>query len=346
MQAFDWLLQTFAAFNQPAVLAAALICGAIGAALLGNALFWKLHAIRVQGELIGVRKRGKTFRSVYRYALPSGGAAEGTSHEGSSSLQGRESGAKRALLVIIEHPDEVQEASSPVWSVVGALLLAAAAWLFDAAITTWPVNRWTWIAAGLLLLYGGVRLWRSILPAEKRLGAADFKALIARRGADDIAASPLLRSEDIRATPEYRAVEDKQRAMQRRFTPVLLMTGIALMGTGIYVGRTLVRLESGVRAQGRIIELEMRKSGSHEVYYPIVSFSTDQNVIVHFSDRAGSNPPAYHVGDAVTVIHPNGDLRAAIIDRGWVNWLPAALMLIFGMALFMAGLRAQRKRTI
>lgn len=346
MPAFDWLLQTFAAFNQPAVLAGALICGAIGADLLGNALFWKIHAIRVQGELIGIRKRGSVFRSVYRYALPTGGTADGTSNQGSSSLQGRQTGTKRALLVIAEHPDEVQEASSRAWSVIGAVLLAVAAWLFCAAITTWPVNRWTWITAGLLLLYCGVRIWRSILPAEKRLGAANFMALIARRRADDIAASPLLRSDDIRATPEYQAIEDRQRAMQRRFTPVLLLTGIALMGTGIYAGRTLVRLESGVRVQGKVIELELRKSGSHDVYYPIVSFTTDQHVIVHFSDRAGSNPPAYHVGDAVTVIHTNGDLRAAIIDRGWVNWLPAALMLIFGMALFTAGLRAQRKRTI
>lgn len=345
MPAFDWLLQSFGAFNQLAVLAAALICGGIGGALLGNALFWRIHAVRVQGELIGVRRRGNVFRSVYRYALPAGGSAEGTSNEGSRSLLGRETGTRRALLVIPEHPNEAQEASSHGWSVLGALLLGAAAWLFHTAITTWPVSQWTWIAAGLLLLYCGVRIWRSILPAEKRLGAAGFKALLPRRRADDLAESPLLRSEDIRATPEWRAAEDRQRAMRRRFTPVLLLTGIALMGTGIYLGRTLVRLESGVRVSGKVIALELRKSGGHGVYYPIVSFETDTSIIVHFSDRVGSNPSAYHVGDAVAVIYPTGDLRAAIIDRGWVNWLPAALTFILGTALFAGGARAPRKPT-
>lgn len=344
MRAFDWLLLTLGALNQLVVLGAALICGALGAALLGNALFWRIHAVRVRGEVIGVRKLGSVFRSVYRYTLPGGGAAEGTSNEGSSSLQGRETGTMRDLWVIVQHPNEVEEASSHVWSVIGVLFLGAAAWLFHTAITTWAVSRWTWIAAGLLLLYGGVRAWRSILPAEKRLGAASFKALFARRATDDAAAVPLQSADEIRATPEYRALDDKLRVTQRRFTPVLLLTGIALMGAGIYVGRTLVRLESGVRVQGKIIELELRKTGSHSVYYPIVSFATDQNVIVHFSDRVGSNPPAYHVGDTVTVIHPSGDLRSAIIDRGWVNWLPVALMLIFGMTLFVAALRAQRRR--
>ncbi|HEX3914095.1 MAG TPA: DUF3592 domain-containing protein [Steroidobacteraceae bacterium] len=344
MPAFDWL-QSLAAFNQLGVLAAALICGAVGAALLGNALFWRIHAIRVQGEAIGVRRNGTTFRSVYRYALPGKSNVEGTSNEGSSSLEGRESGTRRMLLVIAAHPDEVQEASSHVWSAIGVLFVGAAAWLFRIAVTAWPVNRWTWIAAGLLLLYGGVRIWRSIRPAEKRLGAANFKALIARRPVDDIGAGPLLRCEDIRATPEWRALEDRQRAQRRRFTPVLLITGIALIGIGIYVGRTLVRLESGVRVPGKIIALDPRNSGSHAVYYPLVSFSTGTGTIVHFSDRVGSNPPAYHVGDAVTVIYPAGDLHAAIIDRGWINWLPAGLAFIFGLALFAAGMRALRMRT-
>ena len=343
MPALSWLLQSGGAFNQFAVLAAALICGAIGAALLGNALFSQLHAVHVQGELIGVRRRGDLFRSVYRYALPAGGSVEGTSIEESSSLYDRDTGTRRGLWLILERPNEVQEASSPVWGVVGALLLGAAAWTLHTADTMWPASRWTWIAAGALLLYCGVRIWRSLLPSEKRLGAASFKALVGRRRADDIAASAVLRSEEIRTTPEGRALEAKQRAMRRRFTPVLLLTGIALMGTGIYLGRTVVRLQGGVRVTGKVIALELRKSGSRGTYYPIVSFSTDTNVIVHFSDRVGSNPSAHHVGDAVKVIYPPGDLRAAMIDRGWVNWLPAALPFLFGAALFAAGARGLRK---
>jgi hypothetical protein len=86
---FGLVAQGLAALNQVGLLLAALVCGGIGALFVGNAAYWRLHAIRVQGEVIGVRQGGKCYNTVYRYTLPSGESHEATSREGSSSLRGR-----------------------------------------------------------------------------------------------------------------------------------------------------------------------------------------------------------------------------------------------------------------
>jgi hypothetical protein len=343
MKVFEYLIDGFAAFNQLVLLAGALICGSVGAALLGNALFWKIHAIRVQGRLIGVRQYQNMFRSVYRYTLPSGQSYDATSNEGSGSLKGRETGATRSLLVLPEHTDEVQEASSHVWTVVGLLFLAVAVWMFRAALKAWPLGPATWLAGGVFLLYSGFRIWRSVLPAEKRLGSTNFKAMIAQRRAADAAVSPLLRSEDIRATPDWRANEEKQQALRKRWTPALLLFGAALLTLGAFLSRTLVHLESaGLRAPGSIQSLEYSSSQRRGSYYPVVIFTDAGGTRASFRDRIGSNPPAFRAGDAVTVLYVSGEPRSAMIDRGWVNWLPSGLSALFGALLCLVGFRALR----
>jgi hypothetical protein len=65
---FGLLVSGLTAFNQLVWLLIALFCSLLGAALLGNALYWRLHALHVQGELRGLRQSGKVYRAVYRYA--------------------------------------------------------------------------------------------------------------------------------------------------------------------------------------------------------------------------------------------------------------------------------------
>lgn len=339
----EFLIDGFAAFNHLLLLGGALICGGLGAALLGNALFWKIHAIRVQGELIGVRQRQNIYRSVYRYTLPTGQSCEATSNEGSGSLKGRDTGSLRSLLVLPERTDEVQEASSHVWTVVGIVFVAVAVWIFRVAVRVWPLGPATWIACGILLLYAGFRIWRSILPAEKRLGTAHFRALLAQRRVADVAASPLLRSEDIRATPEWRANEEKQRLQRKRRAPLVLVLGLVLLALGAFLGRTVVHLESaGRRAPGSVESLEYSSSQSRGSYYPVVGFMDADGDRQRFRDRIGSNPPAFRVGDAVTVLYVSGEPRSSMIDRGWINWLPCSFSLLFGALACVAGIRGWR----
>jgi hypothetical protein len=149
--------------------------------------------------VIGVRQSQGTYHSVYRYALPSGQSCEATSNQGSGSLRGRATGASLPLLVIPEHPDEVQEARSHVCTLVGAVFLAIGAWLFYIAVTTWPVGPMTWVVAAALALYLGFKIRRIALPGEKRLGCTSGPTVLRQRKEPEIASHPLQHAEDILA---------------------------------------------------------------------------------------------------------------------------------------------------
>lgn len=175
------------------------------------------------------------------------------------------------------------------------------------------------------------------------LGAANFKARILQQRAAGIADAPIVRAEDIRATAEWRANDAKQRLLQKRWTPVLLLFGVILLGVGIFLGRSLVRLESGgLRAHGSVESLEWSSSQDHGAYHPVVGFTNQSGDRVHFRDPLGSNPPSFRVGDPVTVLYLAGEPRSAAIDRGWVNWLPSTLSFLFGALLCWAAIRTLR----
>src|SRR2546429_9944648 len=107
---FGRFANTLSAVNQVAAFMGALACWGFGGLLVGSAVYWRLHAVRVSGEVIGVRRKGNCYNSVYRYLAPSGETCEATSIEGSGSLRGRDTGTQVPLLVIPDKPQEVQEA--------------------------------------------------------------------------------------------------------------------------------------------------------------------------------------------------------------------------------------------
>src|SRR2546421_12426938 len=103
---FDLVANTLSAVNQLAAFVGALACWGVGGLLVGSAVYWRLHAVRVSGEGIGVRQDGNCYNSGYRYVAPSGETCGATSIEGASSLRGRDTGTQVPLLVI---PDKAQE---------------------------------------------------------------------------------------------------------------------------------------------------------------------------------------------------------------------------------------------
>lgn len=129
-------------------------------------------------------------------------------------------------------------------------------------------------------------------------------------------------------------MQQQQRKGLRFIIPLLLLAGCGLMAFSYHLAKQQSRINaSGLRAPGHVISLQSERSDDDTVYYPVVSidFATGP---LQFRDRAGSNPPSYHVGETVTVLYltsnPSG---TAMIDRGRRNWLPAALTGLFG-ALF------------
>lgn len=334
---FDMLISGAAAFNQLIAFGAALLCALLGAVLVGNALYWKLRALRVQGELIGVRQQGKTYRSVYRYTGPDGHSYEGTSNQGSSSLAGRATGASVALLVMPGDLTQVEEARSHAWTLIGIVFLATGSGLFYYAVHMWPIGPATWVVAGLLIVYAAVRIRRVVL--RSRTSSLP-------RNSATMAALPLQRSEDILAQPERRALDARQRTLLKRWSPLLLLLGLLSLALSYHLGRTLLVLQaSGYRASGTVQSLETSSTSSNDTtYYPQVTFIARSGAAVRFRDRVGSNPPAYRVGEAVAVLYLPQDPGSAMIDRGIWNWIGPGIVLLAGVVLIISSLRSLSAR--
>ena len=342
---FDIFVGLISAFNQIGVLAGALVCAGLGALLVGNAVYWRLHAVRVQGQVIGVRQSGNILNAVYRYTLPSGETREATSVEGSDSTRGKQTGDVASLLVIPEKPDEVQEARHHVFTIVGVVLLAAGAGLFYYAVTAFHAGTMTWVVGGLFVAHFLERARQIVFPKDKRLQLSAWRQMLAQRQAAQLGAMPVQRLEDVASLPERRALEDRQRATLRRLAPFLLIAGVGLFALGVHQSRALVRLESfGVRARGVVSSLSSSSSGRDRSYYPVVTYTDQAGKRIRFRDNTGSNPPMYHVNESVTVLYSASEPGNAIIDRGVWNWLPSAILYALAVLLSLVSIGLLRRK--
>lgn len=355
---FDLVFSAFSALNQVGVFLGALLCCGLGALLVGNAIYWRRHAVRVEGEVIGVRRNGNFLNAVYRYALPSGETVEGTSVEGSTSESGKQTGTLVPLWVIPEKPREVQEAGGVlghVFTVVGVVLLGVGIALLWVAVTAWRTGPMTWLVAAFVVARLLQKAQRIFAPKDKSLPRLPWRGLLARlkeaqtqqNAAQGQKTPPLQRVEELAASPEYRDQQTARRAQLGRLAPFLVLAGVGLVVLGVHESRVLMRLESaGVRAPGTVTSLVSSRSNNGGVtYHPLVSYRDGAGRTVVFRDSVGTNPPSHHVGDAVTVLYLPGEEGRAVIDRGLWNWLPSIILFVLGGAVFAGGLAALRNRS-
>ena len=346
---FDLVFSTLTALNQVATFVGALVFWGLGGLLVGNAIYWRRHAVRVQGEVIGVRRNGDCLNSVYRYVSPSGETLEATSLEGSSSVRGKETGTTVPLWVIPEKPNEVQEAGNHLFTVVGVLLLGAGVALFWVGVTAWRTGPMTWVVASLAVVHLLQKARGIIAPKDKALPRSLWRELLAQMrdaGAQARNAQPVQRLEELTRLPEYRDKQIRQRAQLRRLAPFLVLAGIGLLALGVHQSRLLLRLQStGVRTPGIVTSL-VSSSDSHGgvTYHPIVAYTDGHGRKVAFRDSVGTNPPMYRAGQAVTVLYAPDEEARAVVDRGLWNWLPSVILYVLGGAAFAGGLAGLRSR--
>jgi hypothetical protein len=346
---FDLAANGMAAWNQVEMLVAALACLGLGGALLGNRLYWRMHGMHVQGEIIGVRETEKgMYRSVYRYSLPDGQRCESTSDVGSNSTRGRDSGRIVDLLVFRDSPQQAKEAHNYLVEIVGAIILIAGAALFYGGVTRWPVTGMTLIMGVLMLVYLGSGARRFLKPPRPGEPRASWKLLLKSRQ-DAIENTPVRRIEEILGSPEQDIEQQKQRKGLRFVVPLLLLGGFGLIALSLHLANQQSRMNaSGARAPGHVISLQSERSDNDTVYYPIVSFDV-AGTPLQFKDHRGSNPASHEVGEAVTVLFlPSSPQGTAMIDRGRWNWLPVALTGLFGtllVILAVPGMRGMRRNT-
>jgi hypothetical protein len=131
------------------------------------------------------------------------------------------------------------------------------------------------------------------------------------------------------------------RASNRRVAGTLfLVAGVAIIALGVYLGRSMLRLESaGLAAPGSVVALHTHLRRHTIVYRPVIRFTTASGSEVQFEDSSGSNPPAYRVGEQLRVRYlASTPANSAIIDQGIWNWSGPIILAVFGVLIIGIGI--------
>jgi hypothetical protein len=132
-----------------------------------------------------------------------------------------------------------------------------------------------------------------------------------------------------------------QFATPGRVVLLLVLCGTLGMGT-LFLGGALISahftqkfLRTSLTAQGRVVALRPVRSGQHNslTYAPVFRFDVPGT---HFStvvSNTSSSPPAFKVGEVVTVHYQPGHPEKAVIDSFGQLWLGD---LVFGISGAMA----------
>jgi hypothetical protein len=344
---FDLIFQGAQAYNQIGFFIGALVCLAIGGLMLGNSMYWRLHALRAPGTVIGVIASGVTYTPVYRYTLADGQSHVAKSDTGSGWVRGKETGRVVPLMISAHNPTQAREASSYLLDLIGIVFVVPGIVFGYIALTAYPITLMTWIVAAGMLLYLGERGYRVLIPKGQRLSIEEWKKQhnIGQTTLDLTNVRPI---ESIVSVPDVAQTRLKQLQSYRFIVPILGIVAMLLVAIGIHQGIRISRLEAmGQRTQGQVVRMTSdSSSGSGSTsYHAVVRFRTDMNATVEFRDDVGTNPPSHRAGDKVTVLYLAGDpQRQAIIDRGlfW-NWaIPAIVFLSAAcVALIAFGMRRQ-----
>ncbi len=346
---FDLIFQGAQAWNQVGFFIGAVVCLGIGGLILGNSVYWRVHALRAQGTVIGVIANGGTYTPVYRYTLADGQSQVAKSDTGSSLVRGKETGRVVPLMISAHNPAQARAAGGYLLDLIGLVFALPGVMFGYIALTSYPVTRMTWFMAAAMLLYLGERAWRTLIPKGQRLSVEEWRQQH-NLGQTTLDLSNVKPIETLVSAPEVAQARLKQTQSYKTIVPILAAVAVLLLGIGVFQSMKISRLETqGLRAQGQVVRLNSEHSSgsSGYTYYPVVRFRTAANSTVEFKDSVGSNPPTHRAGDKVTVLYLPGDAqRQAIIDRGFLlNWAIPAIVFLFaaGLAMLCITLRRQMK---
>jgi hypothetical protein len=340
---FDFSFSALTAYYQVGLLIGGVFCVALGGLLLGNWLYFRLRAEKVDGQIIGVRQRGTSYFPVYRYTLASGQSHEGNSTSGSSDPTPMTTGKIVPLLVMTDKPETAQEANNYLFNIVGTVLLALGIFLFYIALSAYPVTKMTWVALALFAVFGANKIRRSILPKGERVSMTAWQ----QKKNAEIMATPVQTLDQVMATPAGQTLAQTKIKSRNQARPVLAVLGPLLVIGGVYLGLQMLHLEhDGVRAPGKVVAMEYSGSSgdSKGTYHAVVSFAAQDGAAYQFKDKSGTNPPMYQAGEAVTVLYlVTTPQKSAIIDHGVWNWLVSGALCAFGIVLVWGALAMYRK---
>lgn len=127
---------------------------------------------------------------------------------------------------------------------------------------------------------------------------------------------------------------------------ILIFSGLLFftIGSGLtYKQRTAE--SQGIETQGVVVDMQENYNSDGSTYTPVVQFKTISGQSVEFVGSYSSSPPAYEIGQSVTVVYPADGLEKAVI-KGDGQILHIIFMAVggidalVGMILFSKALRA------
>jgi len=311
----------------------------LGGVLLLYALYWQATALRVPAIIAGVRKKGRVLYPVYRYRMPDGSTHESVSDTGSSRLEGKETGRPVLLRVDPKYPAEARRSIAGFF-ISGGIFALPGIWMIVTALTRYPAGPVTWIAVSVLLALTTVKIRRALKPVNGRTGFDGFR--------DAMRAARLKRlgSGTVHTVEEYAAAPEKQKEAAeiqyatQSISPALMVTGIAAILCGAYLGNHDHALFfHGTAAEGTVVDI----IAEGDARYPVVRFETTAGDAKQFRSGAAADGLT-QTGDAVRVYYmPKDPATAEVGDALPAPFFPAVL-LFGGTVSALAGFAAWRQR--
>jgi hypothetical protein len=129
----------------------------VSVVFLGDAFYWRVHAIRTSATIIGVLAKDGVYTPVYRYAAPGGQSQLARLDTGSNSVRGKATGRTVSLMISAHNPTEARDANSYLFEILGVVFFVPGIFLGYTALTACPVTLMTWIMAAAMLAYLGER---------------------------------------------------------------------------------------------------------------------------------------------------------------------------------------------
>jgi hypothetical protein len=128
------------------------------------------------------------------------------------------------------------------------------------------------------------------------------------------------------------------------FASIFTFTGLALLSIGVSLFiQEQNFLKKAHTATGKVIEMAISissgsNSGKSVTYYSIVSFETKEGKPYTFSSSFSSNPPAYSVGEEVTVYYLPESPAKAEIKGFFSQWFAVIICSIMGLVFSSIGI--------
>ncbi len=333
-QAFNYIFENaFPAFFQVAMLMFGTICLAFGGLFCAGKFFTRKSGdLRVKARIVAIRagtsnledNKSGMFYPVYEYIAQNGSAVRAESDWGSSSLTDKKIGTSTYVYVDPANPTKVKT-EMPILFVIGLFFLIFAAGLYYAALTIFPVTRFTGFGVLAALVIAAYKFKKIIIPKHLRLSKDDFRKKIDARFMQERQALPLLGQQEVTK------VQRTQDGMVRKAAPILLILALGLIGGGFFMGHETISLTlDGVPTRGKVVDYKSIQGKKGTFYSPVVSYIDAQGTPHTFVNYVSASRRMYSIGEDVPVVYLAGQ-ETAMIDGSVIRWLLPCFLWICGV---------------